>query len=380
MRGFHRQLAFGVGLAAALPLGAQGLAITTPQASLKFGFLFQPQYQALESPTLNGTTQDLYMRRMRIYMLGNIGKDWSFWIDTDSPNMGKSNPDGSRVNMSPNGNLVLQDAYVTYRITDDLHLDAGLTIMPLAHQTNQGATSLFSVDYGSYDFLQNGGLSNNTIRDTGVLLRGLAWNHLDYRFGIAQGKRNAEVTNAPDPANNHVPSNNPMRVAGRLQYNFFDAEATANAYYAGTYFGTKRILSVGVGHDQQDSYKATAFDVFFDWPVANNDSVTFQADHWNWDGGTWLPTLTKRQTLFSEGGYRFGATNLEPFLRYEYQHPDVATAAADKEDRFGGGLIWWINGHTSNLKVQYLRVQPSAPGQTWKDYNQVNIQFQFFYL
>lgn len=379
MRDFHRHLALGVVFAAGLPLGAQGLAITTPQASVKFGFLLQPQYQALESPTLPGTTQDLYMRRMRIYILGNVGPDWSFWIDTDSPNMGKSNPDGTRTNMSPNGNLVLQDAYVTYRINDNLHLDAGLTIMPLAHQTNQGATSLLSVDYGSYDFLQNGGLSNNTVRDTGVLLRGLAWNHLDYRFGVAQGKRNAQVESAPNPSSNHVASNNPMRVAGRLQYNFFDAEATANAYYAGTYFGTKRILSIGVGHDRQDSYKATAFDVFFDWPVGN-DSVTFQADHWDWDGGTWIPTLTKRQTLFSEAGYRFGATNLEPFIRYEFQHPNQATLAADKEDRIGGGLDWWIKGHTSNLKVQYLRVQPSAPGVTLKDYNQVNIQLQFFYL
>jgi hypothetical protein len=379
MKGFHRYLALGVGLAAAFPLSAQGLAITTPQASVKFGFLFQPQYEAVGNPTVDGMTQNLFMRRMRLYMVGTVGTDWEFWIDTDSTNMGKSNTDGTRINMSPNGNLVLQDAYITYKITPTLKLDAGLTLMPLAHQTNQGATSLMSVDYGSYAFLSNGGLANNTVRDTGLLLRGLAWNHLDYRIGIAQGKRSAQLIDQPDPTLNHVASNNPMRVSGRVQYNFFDAEATANAYYAGTYFGTKRILSIGVGHDKQDDYKATAFDVFFDWPVGN-DSVTFQADHWDWDGGTWIPTLTKRKTLFSEAGYRFGGSNLMPYARYEFQHPDLATKAALKEDRMGGGLAWWIKGHTSNLKVQYLRVQPSAPGVTLKDYDQVNVQLQLFFL
>ncbi len=379
MKGIHRRLVVGAGLLAALPVAAQGLALKASDATLKFGFLFQPQYEAAGNPTLDGTSQNLFMRRMRLYMVGSYGDKWGIWIDTDSPNMGKSNPDGSRVNMSPSGNLVLQDAYITYNFTPNLHLDAGLTIPPLSHQGNQGATSLLSVDYGAYDFLNNAGLANNTIRDTGLLLRGLAWNHLDYRVSVMQGKRVPELANAPNPVLDHVASNNAMRVSGRVQYNFFDAEATANAYYAGTYFGTKRIFSVGIGHDRQDDYKATAMDVFFDWPVGS-DSVTFQADHWNWDGGTWIPTLTKRNTLFSEAGYRFSATELEPFLRYEFQHPDVETKAAPKEDRVGGGLIWWIKGHTSNLKVQYLRVQPSAPGVTFNDYNLVNIQLQFFYM
>jgi hypothetical protein len=52
MRGFHRCLAFGAGLAATVPLGAQGLAITTPQASIKFGALFQPQYEAIGNLSL----------------------------------------------------------------------------------------------------------------------------------------------------------------------------------------------------------------------------------------------------------------------------------------------------------------------------------------
>lgn len=379
MRGFHRYLALGAGLAAALPLGAQGLAITTPQASMKFGVLFQPQYEAIGNQTLDGTTQNLYMRRMRLYILGNVGDKWEYWIDTDSPNMGKANADGTRNGMGPNGNLILQDAYITYKFTPNLKLDAGLTLMPLAHHNFQGATSLLGVDYSPYAFLSSAGLGNNVGRDTGLLLRGFAWNHLDFRLGVSEGKRAKEVTGQAIPTNNHVASNNAMRVSGRLQWNFFDLESTANAYYAGTYFGTKKIFSIGAGHDQQDDYKATAFDMFLDWPVGN-DSVTFQADHWDWDGGTWIPTLTKRKNLFSEAGYRFGSTNLMPYLRYEFQRPDVETAAVPKEDRLGGGLAWWIKGHTSNLKVQYLRIKPTAPGVSLNDYNQVNIQFQFFYL
>ena len=376
MQGFHRHLFLGVGLAAALPLGAQGLAITTPQASVKFGALLQPQYEAVGNSRLDGTTQNFFMRRMRVLMAGNVGEDWSFFLETDSSNMGKSNADGSRVNMSSSGSISLQDAYVSYKFSKNLHLDAGLTLIPLAHQNFQSAATQLSMDYGSYAFLASSGMGNNVGRDTGLMLRGYAWDHLDFRFGVYQGKRHAEITGQPDPANNRVASNNPPRVAGRLQWNFFDQEGL---YTGGTYLGHKKIFSIGVGHDQQDDYKTTAADVFLDWPVGQ-DEVTFQVDHWNWDGGTWIPTLTKRNTLFSEMGYRFGAVNLTPFLRYENQRPDVETAAAPKEDRIGGGLAWWIHGYNSNLKVQYLRVQPSAPGVTLKDYNQVNIQLQLFYF
>jgi hypothetical protein len=208
------------------------------------------------------------------------------------------------------------------------------------------------------------------------MLRGLALEHLEYRVGVFQGKRIAPVDTPLNPENNRVASRNSMRMAGRLQWNFFDNEG--GTFLGGTYLGSKKICSIGVAHDRQDEYRATAFDVFVDMPL-DSDGITFQANHYDWDGGTWI-ALPKQKTLFVEAGYRFGST-FTPMVRYESRKPETATFALPDETRIGAGIAWWIKGHTSNLKLHYTRVKPSAPNVTnLIAYDQVNLQWQVFYF
>jgi hypothetical protein len=75
--------------------------------------------------------------------------------------------------------------------------------------------------------------------------------HLEYRLGAFQGLRAQEV-------GTDVASNNFFRIDGRIQVNLLDAEP--GFFYAGTYLGAKKILSLGGAFDFQSSYKYFAGD------------------------------------------------------------------------------------------------------------------------
>ncbi len=58
--------------------------------TLKFGILVQPQYEALETVNTDHYSQNLYIRRLRLIFGGKISDRWSFFTETDSPNIGKA--------------------------------------------------------------------------------------------------------------------------------------------------------------------------------------------------------------------------------------------------------------------------------------------------
>ena len=172
-----------------------------------------------------------------------------------------------------------------------------------------------------------------------------------------------------------------MRIAGRLQYNVFDAET--GMFYAGSYAGAKKILSFGVGYDKQGDYTGTAYDVFFDWPLANKDVVTVQVDHVAFDGKTWLPTLTKQNGTSAEAGYRISSLKFSPIIRWEKKTFDVHTTTNLDETRIGGGLAFWFKGNNANVKVFYNQIKPEnvvvgTALTKQHSYNQLNVQLQYF--
>ncbi len=360
----------------ALPAAAQSpLQIKTDNSSVKFGLLLQPQFETLGSPTLDGDSKNFFIRRTRFLVGGTIGTDWEYFFETDSANMGKADGSGTKTGAT----MVVQDAVITYKAKDEFKLDVGLILIPFAHNSVQSAASLLSWDYYSYSFLQNAGMTTNVGRDLGVQARGMIAKHLEYRLGVFQGKKAPQVaatSTTPGLAN----SRNAMRVAGRLQYNVFDAET--GMFYAGTYGGARKILSFGVGYDKQDEYTGTAFDVFFDWPLANKDVITVQANQVNFDGKTWI-ALPKTAGTSVEAGYRFSALKFSPIFRYEKRTFDVNTTTNLNETRVGGGLAFWLKGHNTNVKVFYMQIKPDnarigTTTTTQHSYNSLNVQLQYF--
>jgi hypothetical protein len=319
------------------------------ESSIRFGFLAQARAEVVDTADGEDTSQDLFLRRLRLIATGKLSERWSFFIETDSPNLGKSDED-----------IFLQDVILTYRRSDAFHLDLGLLLTENSYNGNQGAVNLMAADYGPYSFLNSGPLDERIGRDVGARLRGyLAGGRLEYRAGVYQGLRGDDATNS-------------LRFLGRLTYNVFDAQK--GYFYQGTSLGKKKILAFGASFDTQEGYDATGVDAYLDLPVGMGDAVTFQVDWVRLDGGDFLAALPEQDTLLVELGYYFSRCRLQPHLQYATRDFD-RDALADQES-FQAGLSWMMAGHHRNLKLSWTRLTRDG----FPDRDQLWLTFQAFVL
>jgi hypothetical protein len=161
-----------------------------------------------------------------------------------------------------------------------------------------------------------------------------------------------------------------MRVTARVQYNLFDPETAF--FYAGTYGGTKKVVSFGAAVDHQEQYTAFDVDAFVDMPVGA-DVFTAQAAFMHFNGDTWV-AVPKQNDIVVEAGYRLGALKISPIIRFEDQmYAAVGMAPSQSVIRVSAGVAWWLIGHNLNLKIFYTYVKPEA-----NPFNQLNVQAQLF--
>jgi hypothetical protein len=326
--------------------------------NIKFGALIQPWADWSQSATTGGYAQNLYLRRFRLLVGGQIMPGLTFFAETDNPNLGKSIAGTKTISTG----FIVQDAYLEYKKTDAIFLDAGLILVPFCRNCLNSAATLMAIDYGSYSFVESAATQSVTGRDTGFQLRGyVAGDRLEYRAAAEQGIRNAT-------------SNNAFRFTGRLQYNFLDAEKVA-FFYPGTSFGKKKILAIGGGYDTQGDYRAWAGDAYFDYPIGGN-SVTAEGDFIRWDGGTTFTSIPKQDDLSVQAGFFAGSVTLLPYIRYESKHFANVSNPSKDEKRYQAGLGYFLKGHNASVKLAYTRVEPKAGKHT----NQLTLQLQGFYF
>ena len=352
------------------------LRIETPNgSSIRLGILLQPQFQSVSSAALDGYSSNLYLRRARILAGGTLFGVVDYFFDTDYPNLflaenvaGMAGAPNTSVKNTPGMNV--QDAFITYHAYGDMvKVDAGYMLPPLAHNAVQGAGTLYAYDYFAYSFLSGNDFnsSGNPVgRDLGVELRGLLiGGHLEYRVGLFQGLRSGETAT-------EVGANNFFRTTARVQVNLLDAEP--GFFYAGTYLGAKKILSLGGSVDFQDSYKYFAGDAFLDLPVGPG-LVTAQINVAQWNGGTLIAALPKETAFMGEAGYLISGIELSPILRAE--HLWVSNGAAPNQNRIGGGVAFWPFGHNTNLKAFYTNIKVDGAARS---VNQFNVQWQLYFF
>ncbi len=347
---------FSVALACltAIPARAQfEVASKDGKSTIKFGLLAQPQGEWVDTTAGDGTSQNLYVRRMRILMGGKFGDKLSFFVETDSPNLGKAAATGTK----NSDTIFMQDIIVTYTFSKAFAIDSGLLLTPNSHNSEQGATTLLPVDYGPYSFLHSAPTGSRVGRDYGVQARGyLGSDHFEYRFGLFQGARDAG-------------SRNSLRTVARAVWYPFEAET--GFFYTGTNFGKKKILAIGASYDRQDNYKAPALDVYFDWPVGK-DAVTLQGDWIGYDGGTKFTSLPKENAFLFEASYFLHTVKLGPYL--QYSRKDYSDTGADEKNT-QLGLAYWHSNHNFNVKLGFTRLEKDGT----KDRDQVVLQCQLFF-
>jgi hypothetical protein len=333
------------------------------KASIKFGFLVQPQVEAVDTPDGSGVSKNIFLRRARILFGGRVSEKWTFFLETDSPNLGKAtgdkttNPNGTK----DSGSIYIQDAYVTYNEGDVFKVDAGMILIPLGHNHNQSAATLLPVDYGLYALIEGGQLAARVGRDYGVQLRGYpSRQHFEYRLGVFQGARGAEAQNG-------------FRVAGRAVWYPFAADT--GFFYTGTFQGTKRVWAIGAGFDTQKDYHTYAADIFVEQPIGKGQhGLTAQVNWMRLNGGAFIPTLPKQDTLEVEAGFHLLEGKLSPLVQYSYRMFD--NPLTPDQSGWQAGIAWWMAGHQRNIKATAGRLH--VDGQP--DRTQVLVQLQLFYF
>ena len=327
-------LAVGLFMVAVPAVHAQWEIKPADGSSIKFGFLAQGQAESVDVNLAGGgqeTSDNLFFRRLRILAGGKINDQWSFFFETDSPNLGKG--------AKGENDMYIQDFVVTYKPgSDAFNLDVGMLLDPVSYNSNQSAASLMATDYGPYTFAWNGPLTTKVGRDYGVRARGYLFNdRLEYRASVLQGNRGDN-------------SSNDLRFFGRLMFNVFEAQK--GLFYTGTTLGKKQLLHFGLSYDTQDDYETFTVDGFWDQPLGNGNGLTMQAAWSTLDGEDFLvPTLAEQENIFVEAGFYIASMKLLPFVQYSDQNFDD-DALADN-DKFQIGLGYMFAGHNGNVKLSF---------------------------
>jgi hypothetical protein len=308
--------------------------------------------------TVPGYTQNLYLRRLRVMAGGEIGNDLTFFIQTDSPNLGKTPK-------SPTGGFMLQDAFLEWKMCNPLRIDGGLYVVPLSRNTLQSTTSYYTMDLSSLTTISNSSTQSAGLRDLGFGTRGFFLkNKLQYRFGVFQGERDEDGRNA-------------LRTSGYLQYDFGAPEMGYT--FVGTTLGKQKILAIDAGFDAQGSYHAESANIAADQPVFGGDEIGGQFQFFHYDGGNKFPAIHDQNDWFVEGAYYIHALKMQPFGKLEAQNFVASADAGSDHQRAGGGLNYYIHGQNLKWTTQYMRVLPPN-GSTLHSSNEITVQFQVFYF
>jgi hypothetical protein len=337
------------------PSGAQ--IRVNDNVNIKFGVLLQPQADFSENTT-GGTIENFWVRRTRFIAAGQVAKNVFFFFQTENNRL------GGAVNGATKSTAGFQttDAVAEFRYSKALNLWAGLIYLPTSREALKSSSTEFMIDVNSYAYTATTALAGTGGRDTGFMLRGYAMNdHLEYRGGFFQGLR----TNTKAP----------FRQIARVQYDFFDTEVYNLPSYAGSFFGSKKIVALGAAWDRQGTYKGPTADLFVDWPLSfgsiNNNNTVMRLD-----GGADVPALGGRSNIFvSDVGLYFKAVKLGPWARYE-QRNFTAPNSSKSEKRYVAGINWYPYLSNFNIKFGFGKLKPAVG----REQNQTTVQMQFFYF
>jgi hypothetical protein len=342
------------------PPAPSALQLKAGNANVKFGFLVQPQANWQQDAKTRGYQQNLFVRRVRIYIGGQFTKDLFFSLVTDNANLGKAV--GTTKTISTGFQWL--DAAVEWRPRKEFNLEAGFVRVPLSREGLKATPSEFLLDFSAYAVNTVGNvLGASAGRDTGFMARGyFAKDRFEYRVGAFGGLREAG-------------SRNPFRWTGRVQYNVFDTEVYNMPSYPGSYLGTKKILALGTAYDMQRSYKGYTADAYWDIPISAG-AVLGTLEYQHLDGGTFVAALGKSNILQFDAGLFIKKAKLGPWVRYEQRKFSPSTTKDEK--RYVGGLNYYAAGHNFNIKAGYARLSVNDP--KIKSTSEFTIQLQAYYF
>ncbi|HEY6929883.1 MAG TPA: hypothetical protein VJA66_09435, partial [Thermoanaerobaculia bacterium] len=240
-------VSLGILLLAPAAANAQVIVKVNDTVNFRFGLQLQAWADWTQDANSEGYSQNLFIRRIRMQMLATVAPGVSIFYQTDNPRVGNGGADGNKI---INTGFLTQDAFVEWKLcAEALMLEGGLWLVPTSRNGLESTASFLAFDIGAFALQGNTAENGNGGRDYGFGLKGyLVDDHLEYRFGVFDGHRNP-VAPQGGGLGSEAGSRNPYRMAGRLNYDFFDTEKGYT--YAGTNRGLKKIVAIGGWGDGQ---------------------------------------------------------------------------------------------------------------------------------
>ncbi len=335
---------------------AQVVVKVNDNVNFRFGAQFQMWADELQDAVTRGYAQNLFMRRIRFLLTGQLAPNLTFFFQTDNPNLGKTPK-------TFNGTFIVQDAWFEYKLSDALMFDGGEFLVPLSRDGLTSTISFLTLDVSPTSTVYNGPTQSNGLRDLGFQAKGyVADGRLEYRAALFQGVRDAAARNS-------------FRHTGFLQYDFMEKER--GYVYAGTGLGKRKVLALSGGYDGQRDYKSYSGTLYTFVPVMGTNEVAGSLAVNHYDGGNFLKTLPRQNDYFAQLGYYFAPLKLQPFAKYEDQKFGVTSVPSKDVRRYGAGVNYYVMGQNLKLTGQYLHVTPR--NTAIKSTNEFTIQVQAWY-
>jgi hypothetical protein len=338
----------------AAPLSAQ-FTIGSEDATVKIGIQGQFWADWTQDPTSGGYAQNLYLRRARILVGGDIGDDISFFFQTDDPKLG----------LTPKAlgsGFLIQDAFVTWKAHQALQLLGGLMLVPASRNALQSTVSYYTLDVSPITTVSNTSTQSSALRDAGFGANGFFFkDHLQYRAGAFQGERDSNGRDS-------------LRTAAYVQYDFFDTETGYT--FLGTALGTKKILAIDAGGDKQGAYRSDSANIAADLPLQHGNEIGGQFQFIHYDGRQKFLSIPDQNNYMAEAAYYLHRFKVQPFAKAEAQEFVAAANGSKDVNRYGGGVNYYIHGQNLKWTFQYLR---AITNNSVRPTNEFTMQLQLFY-
>jgi hypothetical protein len=347
--------------------------------------LYGPWRNTGSGPSGTGDTTDLYFRRNRLTLIGQITNAVGFVASFQYE--GDRRIRDVTVSEQPGTRFDALDAFITADVDGAFKLRAGLTKDPLVREHNEGCFFPLSADRSLFVYTPLPRIS----RDFGVVAWGNALrSRVQYR--VAAMKGNDDGT---EPASS-------LRYTARAHVTLLDPEASL--VYRGTYLGEKRILTVGGGYQLEPDavygnvaartlvkdYRAWTLDGFFEYPVPFGTftvsgaylHVDFDGAHEGGDPGPRSVGLAgEKRGWYAKAGYLLPVPvwkgNVQVYARYESWRFAELSGIVDQQLRWAAaGLNYYFKGQDLRVTLEYARDDFVTEDATTRDFDTITLMLQ----
>ena len=327
---------------------------------------------------------DISIRRFRMGMYGDLSDRWFVKLQ-----FGVNNTNY----VTNNSNLKILDLLAIYKVNNWLNIGFGKNgYTGPSRYASVGSSSMLGVDIPIFA-LSTVGITDDLIRKFSVFIKG-DLGKLNYRIVLAKPKKVAIPL--PTDKTDFKIGNPNIQPSAYFKYQFKEAETTKSAFTPGTYFGTKKIITLGAGFLYQkdamwnisdvDTTQYSMFqfatDLLIDYPLNsdNTRSITIYAAYFNTNfGDNYLrsigvnnpangssrsmltgtgnayPCIGTGQVYYLQLGYRFAFDQDKYLIKALVPYFNVQYADYQKLDQtmilYESGINLLMNGHRSKLTL-----------------------------